>query len=302
MDLFKKLYKLQNKRAYDLIAKAGLVVDKDSKIYYVDSVHGDDSYGGRTMSSPLATIAAAYAKCTSNNHDVIICLPRHDETFTGVLTIAKAGLSILGMKSGNLRPTLDISAAADIFSVEAANVTISGFRFEAAKDAQTADINIAGAFCKVSDCVHVGSTTSINKVNVYTITAAGDDCLLEDITIYNTTVEVVGAILFEGAFTNGTFRNIVVLDSKGFTNGAIYDAAAATGVFLDHCFFQNAKAATAVVNMANNSVGLMNDVGIAGRHTTIASNMDPGTSFDLMNVKVCEEAIKTGMDYDVDAD
>lgn len=303
MNLFKKLYELQSKRAIDVFAQAAYLTDKDARVFYVDSVHGSADYGGRTMSGACATLTQAHGLCTANNHDTIVMLPRHAETTSSVLTLNKAGVSIIGLKQGNLRPTLTFNAAADNLSVEAANVSIQGVKFNSpSTDAQTAHINIAGAFCEIRDVRMLGSETSNNMVNCITITADGDDVLIDDLRIDNTVVEVVGAILFEGAFTRGTFNNIRVHDTIGFTNGAIYDAAAATGVEITNCFFQNAKAATAVVKFANNSVGFMNHVGIAGRHTTIASNMDPGTSMDLMNVKVAEEAIKTGMDYDVDAD
>lgn len=303
MDVFNPIYRLMNKQAYQLILEAGLVLDKDSKIFFVDSVHGSDSYGGRTIYRPFATIGAAYSACTTNNHDVILVLPRHAETRTSVLTIAKVGLSIIGMKSGNKRPILTMNAAADAISIEAADVLIQGIKFAAPlTDAQTADINVAAADCCVRDCVFLGSVSTENKVNVITITADGDDFLMEDCMIYNTAVEVPGAILLEGAATNVTIKNVVVLDSVGFTNGALYDAAAATGVYLEHCIFQNRKAATAVVAFSNNSVGVGNDIGFSGRHTTIASNVTPGTSFDFFFTGVTEEAAKTGMIWTVDAD
>jgi len=298
------MYQLGNKRFIDVAQEMFyLPRTKDSKVFYVNSNHGKDSYGGQSRFSPFATIQAAYNACTASNYDTIVVEAEHTETITVVMTLNKIGVQIIGEKSGNLRPVLTGSGTIDVFSFTAANQTIQSLEFAApAIDAQTADINIAAAKCSVLDTVHHGSFTSVNKVNIITITAAGDDCLIDGLTAYNTTVEVVGAILFEGAATNVKIRNTVILDTIGYTNGAIYDAAAATGVIIENCYFENKKAATAVVKFASNSVGMMNNVGIAGRHTTMASNMDPGTSMNLMNVKVCEEAIKTGMDYDVDAD
>jgi len=303
MDLFKKFYQIQGKTPWDLINQHNLVTDKDAKVFIVDSVHGSDSYGGQTMSSPLATIAKAYELCTTDNHDTILVLPRHAETTTAVLTVAKAGVSIIGLKRGNLRPILTCNAAIDNISVEAANVSIGGLAFAAPlTDAQTAHINIAGAYCAVQDCTMLGSVGTENMVNCITITAAGDNVLIEDLEIDNDVVEVVGAILFEGAFTNGTFRRISVIDEIGFTNGAIYDAAAATRVRIEDCFFDNIKANTAVCKFASNSTGYMNNCQVSSFAATIADAIDPGTGMVLMNVKVTDEEGKTGMDYAVDAD
>lgn len=46
------------------------------RIYYVDPSGGDDSNNnGSTQASALKTVAAAYDKCTSGNHDVVIIAP-----------------------------------------------------------------------------------------------------------------------------------------------------------------------------------------------------------------------------------
>jgi len=302
MDIFKPLYQLMNKQAYELILQAGLVTDKDQKIYYVDSVHGSDSYGGRTIWRPFATIGAAYAVCTTNNHDVIIVLPRHAETRTAVLTIAKAGLSIIGMKVGNKRPILTMNAAADAISVEAANVLIKSIAFAGPlTDAQTADINIAAAYCQVEDCTFIGSVGTENKVAVITITADGDDACLKDLYIENTVVEVPSAIVLEGAATNVMIDNVVVWDSIGFTNGAISDGAAATGVIMKNCLFSNKKAATAVIKLSNSSTGMGINVGANGRHTTLASNV-VGTAYNFFPCYVCEEVAASGSVWTSDSD
>jgi hypothetical protein len=45
-------------------------------IFYVDGTNGSDTTGtGRTPSTALATVTAAYALTTNNNHDVIIIVP-----------------------------------------------------------------------------------------------------------------------------------------------------------------------------------------------------------------------------------
>lgn len=275
------------------------------KVIYVDSNTGTDSAtrSGEDIRSPFATIDYAVNKCTANNLDTILVLPLHAETVTSAITLDTAGVSVIGLKNGNRKPLITCGAAADGVTITAANCEFGDIDFTLSIDAVTAHINIAGAKAYVHGCSHIGSITDCNSVNVYTITADGDDAQVEDIKIYNTVVEVVGAILFEGAATNITMDRIRVYDTIGFTNGAIYDAAAATGVLLRDCLFMNAKAATAVVNFASNSVGVGERISVSGRHTTIASNIVPGTSFSFPGVAyVVEEAAKSGMVWTVDAE
>lgn len=303
MSVLDKIYKLNGMRFMDLYEEANLVLTKYSRVFYVDSVTGSDSYSGRSIKSPLATLAKAYSLCTDDYYDVVVVLPTHAETVTAVLTIAKTGVQIVGMKAGNKRPIITGNGTIDIISIEEANCTVGAIKFAGPlTDAQTADINIAGAYARVFDTQHIGSVSTENKVNVITVTADGDDCLIEGVRIYNTVVEVPGAILLEGAATNVEIRDTHVYDAIGFTNGAIYDAAAATGVLLEDCLFMNAKAATAVVNFANNSVGMGRNIGVNGRHTTIASNIVSGTAFNFFQAYVCEEVSKSGMVWNIDAD
>ena len=300
----KRIGNLGEYRFLDVYNSAIFQKTAAQKVIYVDSNTGTDSAtrSGEDIRSPFATIDYAVNKCVASQGDTILVLPFHAETVTTAITMDTAGVSVIGLRQGNYHPLITVGAATDGLTITAANCEVGGLDFTLSIDAVTAHINIAGAKAHVHDCKHVGSITDCNSVNVYTITADGDDCLVEDVLIRNAVVEVVGAILFEGAFTNGDFRRIKVIDSIGFTNGALYDAAAATGISIDYCEFQNKKAATAVVDFTNNSVGCMNNVQIHGRHTTIASNLVSGTSMDLSNVKVNEEAAKTGMDYTVDAD
>lgn len=295
MDALKKLYQLQGKAFLSVALQAALLNDKDQKVFFVDSVHGSDSYGGRTITSPFATLAAAYAACTANNHDVIVVLPRHAETVTSVLTIAKAGVSIIGLKCGNLRPTITGNAAIDAISITAANVTISGLRFAAPEtDAQTADINVAAAFAHISDTIHIGSKTALNKVDIITLASGADDCLIEDVRIYNDTVECVGGIAIEAAITRLEIRNCFIMDSVGFTNGAIYDGATALNVYIHNNVFSNAKADTVVMEFGNNTTGVCSFNHVNGRHTTLASNVSAGTGMAFFENRVVEEAALNG--------
>ena len=266
-------------------------------IFFVDSNTGTDGAGyGQNPSSPVATIDYAIGLCTANKGDIIYVMPQHAETVTAAITADIAGISIIGMGEGRNRPTVTGNGTIDALTVTANDVLIANLIFAVpGTDAQTADINIAAARCTVKNTVHHGSTTSKNKVDIITITAAGHDALIDGVRIYNDTVEVVGGITLEGAAKRVEVANVFVFDSIGFTNGAISDEATALGLYVHDSVFSNAKADTVVAEFGNNTTGVMQNCFVNGRHTTIASNITAGTGMAFYEVYVVEEAAKNGL-------
>ena len=88
------------------------------------------------------TITAAKNAATANRGDVIYVVPGHTETVSaaGGLALNKAGVSIIALGQGSLRPkiTLDTATTATI-TMTAANVVLKGFTIEA----NFADIAVA---------------------------------------------------------------------------------------------------------------------------------------------------------------
>lgn len=260
-------------------------------IWFVDDSGTDGSGYGRNPSAPLATIDYAVGLCTSGAGDIIYVMPGHAETLTTAITVDVAGVSIIGLGHGHSRPTITGNGTIDAMTVTAADVRIENLIFAApSTDAQTADINIAGARCSIINTIHHGSTTAKNKVDIITITATAHDAYLEGVRIYNDTVEVVGAIVLEGAAKRVEVNRCFVWDSIGFTNGAISDEATALGVYIHDSVFSNAKADTVVAEFGNNTTGVMQNCFVNGRHTTIASNISAGTGMNFYEVYVVEEA------------
>lgn len=87
------------------------------------------SNGNRgTFDSPFATIAGAVAACTANRGDIIFVKPGHAESIANATTLALnvAGVAIVGLGTGSMRPTLTFTTAATAnIPVTAANVTVS---------------------------------------------------------------------------------------------------------------------------------------------------------------------------------
>lgn len=80
------------------------------------------------------TLALASAACLANRGDVILVMPGHTETISSAtaLTLSVAGVTILGLGLGSLRPTftLDTAATARI-NISAANISFRNVIFVA---------------------------------------------------------------------------------------------------------------------------------------------------------------------------
>lgn len=241
------------------------------------------------------TIAAAISACTASRGDVIFVDQQYTETRTTAITVNKAGVSIIGMGAGMLRPTITGNGTIDVFDVTSANVTIANFIFPApSTDDQTSDINVAAAGCSILNTYHIGSTTAKNKTDIITVASGGDDLLVEGVRAYNTVVDCVSWLSLEAAVARPVIRDCVVMGQ--FSTGVLMDEATATLCSVQRNIFKNTKAATAVVTFTTgNSTGVMSDNRCSGRHTTIASNIVPGTGMDFFENYVVEEAALNGL-------
>jgi hypothetical protein len=89
--------------------------------YFVDSGNVNANVG--TFQQPFSTIDQAINACVANRGDVVIVGPGHAETISGATSLAmdKAGVHVIGLGNGSLRPTLTYSATASIINVTAAD-------------------------------------------------------------------------------------------------------------------------------------------------------------------------------------
>ncbi len=86
----------------EYVALAGIPRGPLSKIFIVDPANGSDSNPGLTFQKPLKSLAAAYAKCTTNQNDVVLMIPGPTgDNPTAAITWSKSYTHLIGL-SGNL--------------------------------------------------------------------------------------------------------------------------------------------------------------------------------------------------------
>lgn len=109
------------------------------KRFFVHSGTGSNATSrGKTVTAPLATLAAALAKCTPNSGDTVYLLPGHAETLSADVDFSAtggknsgslAGVRVVGLGHGSLKPTFTFGGTAVKFDVDVANIWLKGIKF-----------------------------------------------------------------------------------------------------------------------------------------------------------------------------
>lgn len=126
--LVERLEYLQTQQIFDIIQNAGLIAS--GQVFWVSNVTGGggaDTVNNGSWAAPYATLAFALTKVTASRGDVIAIKEGHAETVSSAtaLLLNVAGVNIVGMGQGTLRPkfTLDTANTATI-AVSADNVAL----------------------------------------------------------------------------------------------------------------------------------------------------------------------------------
>jgi len=126
----------------------------------------------------FATVQGAVDQCVASRGDVIFVMPGHSETITtdGGLALSKAGVTIIGMGTGTLRPKLVYgTAAAAATTVTAANVTLHNFVVEAnfADVTNAFDITAANFTASYIEAQEAGA--NLNFVDIFHASGTTDN-------------------------------------------------------------------------------------------------------------------------------
>lgn len=139
---------------------------------------GQDQDGGNRI-FPTVGAMLADANVVASRGDVIYLLPGHTETITTAAGIALsiAGISLIGLGNGSLRPTFTFTTStAASFDVTAANILVQNIRFVCGIDAQIAMNNVNKADVTFDNCEWIISNGTVGAV-LGVLTAATADRL-----------------------------------------------------------------------------------------------------------------------------
>lgn len=206
-------------------------------IWFVDSGNAaaSDAAGfGVNPDAPFATLDYAIGRCTASNGDVIYVMPGHAENLTAAdsIDVDVAGVKIIGLGWGALKPTFSTTAAAGSFKVDAANVMVKNIKLVA---------NFA-----------TGTTAGM------TLTASATDLLVEDCDWRDTsaTSEFLLHVTIPTGVGPCTFRNCSFVTAAGSLTNSFLFAGTSTDFTIDGCYFFVDSADSVIDHAAGASVNL----------------------------------------------
>lgn len=134
-----------------------------------------------TFQRPLSTLQAAHDLCMASRGDIIMIKPGHAETVSSptALALSKAGVAIIGLGSGTLRPTFTLDTGADTtIGVSGANISLQNLVFSANFADIVSPITLAAApYFSCETCVFKATATNMNFLHLIDTNATTDDAL-----------------------------------------------------------------------------------------------------------------------------
>ena len=168
-------------------------------VWWVDSGIGSNGNDGLTPERPFATVDYAIGRCTASNGDIIMVSPGHAESLIAATTLVwdVAGIQIVGLGKGDLRPTFTFTtAAAAAIPVTGADSYIENCRFLCNIASQDHMFDVAAddleiAFCEFKE----GSAVGLSFITADTADGDSDNFYIHDCFFYQPTAGVGDAAI-----------------------------------------------------------------------------------------------------------
>lgn len=222
---------------------------------YVRSTGVQSGDNADVTSRLVTSLASAMTLCRSGMNDVIVVLPGHTESVSiaNYFSSMVAGTRIIGLGTGNERPTFNWTAATSSWLLNVANVVIENCILNMAATASTtvaAPMTISAAGCYLVDCqiYAAASATQLSTIAITTASGATDcgmircrmTCGTSDGTGITTLVRLVAADRWRmyDCVLRGTTSSTTVGVLQMLTTASL-------DVDIARCHFYHGKAASA---------------------------------------------------------
>lgn len=242
---------------------------------FVSSTTGSNGNTGLSASAPVATLTKAISVANASKGDVIVLMAGHAEDITGAaaITISKAGLYIVGLGTGRLRPTFTwkTSTAAQIV-VSSANTTFDNIVFDwTGISAVVAAFSITAADVTFVNCEGIISTGTNAPVLGFLTAATATRFRVENCRFFGpaTSTDTCTAVIKHEVGIDYVFRGN---EFKGKLTQAILNATTILGGLIDSNRFVIGTG-TAAITMAAASTPF-----IVNNRMNVASGTTPITA------------------------
>lgn len=276
-------------------------------IFWVHSGTGTDSAGyGRNPDAPTATLDYAIGLCTASKGDVIYLMPGHAENIASATGCVMdiAGVSVIGLGSGLLRPTLTLTThVGATVSVTAASCTIE-------------NVVIVGNFLNITAAITVAATAdglTLRDVETRDTSAVLGALIQISIAALTTDVTIDGYkhLTFAGGLTAAATNVILcagAADRFTLKNSRIYahtsaapvalSAGASVDVLIENVYLKNTETGAGLgIAMHNSTTGYVqnisvtnlknNVVGVTGTGVAIGDNVKYSNALNAYAGIVC---------------
>ena len=183
----------------DILALQGLGT---GIVIYVDNSAAGGETNGTTWTDAVLSIDAAITLCTADAGDIILVAAGHVEDLgTTDPDFDEAGVTIIGLGTGEQRPVLSFDTSTDIFTINADDIAVYNLVFLAHTPdvAKGIDITAGSENTIISGCTftvdNAGTDEFLIAINVG---ADADNLLVENCQFYMAGGNAAEAILFDG--------------------------------------------------------------------------------------------------------
>lgn len=267
------------------------VVDQSvttGSIFWVDSnsTTGANSAGyGQNPDAPFLTLSYALSSdvCTASKGDIIYLMPAHTEACiaAGTITADIAGVKIIGLGDGNLRPSITFTSSANAsFLVSAANVTIENLIFDmTGVDSLNNPLNITAAGCTVRKCEFEHGDNGGQADHAIQTDANANDLIVEDCYFFGSSDSGTDCAIYLIGGDSAKIRRNQFFGYYTTTSGAIFnDTTAATNLLIENNVIYNRTAvSTNAIAVDGSTTGV-----IQGNTMAILSGSTPITAAGMM--------------------
>lgn len=157
-----------------------------SSVYAEGGVAGTDTPDAGTYQRPFATIDYAIGRCTASRGDIIVVMPGHTETVSaaGSIALDVAGVAVIGLGAGTLRPNISFTTAATAsITISAANTTMKNMIFTAAFADVAEYVTPSAANITLEEIEFVDSATNLNALSIMDTGTTNNQC--DDFALIN---------------------------------------------------------------------------------------------------------------------
>jgi len=250
--------------------------------FFVHNGTGSNSNPGTDPANPVASIDYAVGLCTANKGDVIVVMPGHTEDIGAAagIVVDVAGVTIVGLGEGTLRPTITYSATASDMDIDADNVTIDNLYFDLTGiDAVVAAIDVNAANFTLKNCEILMADSGGQATSALLTAAAANYMKILNCKILAPNAGANEAINLTGATTGVEIKNCWI--AGDFAVAAIHNPTGnvLTNLLIQDCVLKNDQTGDFALELVSACTGAL----VRNYYHTdgLATAVDPGSCFSF---------------------